>query len=189
MKINAGNIQKGQFIIHNAEIWQVTKASFYSPGKGSALMRSNLKNIKSGRTLAYTYKSNEEVESVEVDTRELQYLYKDSSDLYFMNSKTYEQFTLNLAVVGQVANYLKEGDLVQVLLYNNEPINIRPLKAIKLKVIEAEEGARGNTMTAPKKNVKLETGAYILAPLFIKVGDTISINPETGEYLERTGQK
>jgi elongation factor P len=189
MKINAGNIQKGQFIIYNTEIWQVMKASFYSPGKGAALMRTSLKNIKSGRTQAYTYKSNEEVETIDVETRELQYLYKDATLLYFMDNNSYEQFTLNLNVVGNVANYLKEGDIVLVLMSEDKPINIRPPKSVKLKVIEAEEGAKGNTMTAPKKNVKVETGVTMLAPIFIKVGDTISINPETGEYLERVGQK
>lgn len=187
MSINAGNIQKGQYIFHNNEIWQVQQTSFYSPGKGAALMKTKLKNIKTGKVLAYTYKSNELVEQVDIETKELQYLYKDADYLYFMDEISYEQVQLNSAVVGNFANYIKEGDKLAVLIYDGEPINLRPPKAVKLKVVEAEEGTKGNTMTAPKKNVKVETGITLLAPLFIKVGDIIAINPETGEYLARAG--
>jgi len=189
MKTKAGDLKKGQFISHNGEIWQVQKAEFYSPGKGSALMKTLLKNISSGKTLAYTFKSNEDVEVTEVEAIELQYLYKDNNFLYFMNEKTYEQYHLPLHLVGRVADYLKEGDRLYVLMYENKPLNIRPPQTVKLKVIKAEEAVKGDTVSGAKKIVTVETGVSVAVPLFIKIGDIIVINPETGEYVEREGKQ
>lgn len=189
MKTNAGNLKKGQFISYNNEIWQVQKAEFYSPGKGSALMKTVLKNINSGKTLAYTFKSNDGVESVEVDIVELQYLYKDSHYLYFMNERTYEQYQLNLALGGNVVDYLKEGDKLYILMREGKPLSLRPPQTVKLKVVKAEEAVKGDTVTGAKKIVTVETGASVAVPLFIKVGDTVVINPETGEYIERVAKQ
>ncbi len=189
MKHNAGNIKKGTFILHNSEIWQVMKAEFYSPGKGSALMRSTLKNIKSGRTLAFTFKSNEPVDTVEVETIELQYLYKDQDSIYLMNSKTYEQHQLSIKLVENIIKFIKEGEILLILMYEDKPIGIRAPMSIKLKVIEAENAVKGDTMTSPKKTVKVETGATVLVPMSIKVGDVLSVRPETGEYIERISLK
>ncbi len=189
MKTNAGNLKKGQFISHAGESWQVHKAEFYSPGKGSALMRASLKNISSGKTLAYNFKSNEGVETLDIDVVELQYLYKDANFLYFMNQRTYEQHQLPLAPAGKVVNYLKDGDKLYVLMHEGKPLSLRPPQNVKLKVIKAEESAKGDTVTGAKKIVTVETGASVAVPLFIKVDDTIAINPETGEYVERVGKQ
>jgi len=189
MKTDAGNLKKGQFLSYNNEIWQVQKAEFYSPGKGSALMKTVLKNISSDKTLSYTFKSNESVETLDVDVIELQYLYKDNNFLYFMNERTYEQYQLNLSLVGNVSNYLREGDKVYVLMYENKPLSLRPPQSVRLKVIKAEEAVKGDTVSGAKKIVMVETGASVAAPLFIKVGDIIVINPETGEYVERVGKQ
>lgn len=189
MKINAGNLKKGQFISYNGQIWQVQKAEFYSPGKGSALMRTGLKNMVSGKTVDYTFKSNEKIEEIEVEVIEAQYLYKDSNFLYFMNQQTFEQYQLNLNLVGSMVNYLKEGNKFYLLMYNGKPLNLRPPQSVKLKVIKAEEADKGNTVSGAKKIVKLETGVNIAVPLFIKVGETIIINPETGEYIGRVGKR
>jgi len=189
MKTNAGNLKKGQFISHNGEIWQVQKAEFYSPGKGSALMKTVLKNISSDKTLSYTFKSNEDVETLDVDVVELQYLYKDSDSLYFMNERSFEQYQLNSALAGNIVDYLKEGDKLYVLLHEGKPLSLRPPQNVKLKVVKAEAAVKGDTVSGAKKIVTVETGAKVAAPLFIKVGDTIVVNPETGEYVERMGKQ
>lgn len=189
MRIEAGNLKKGQFILHNNEIWQVQKTEFYSPGKGSALMKTVIKNINTGKTLAYTFKSNEDVETVDVEAVELQYLYKDTNFLYFMNEKNFEQYQLSISSAGEIANFLKEGDKIYVLLYDNKPIGIRPPQSVRLKVIQSEEAVKGDTVSGAKKVVTVETGAKVSVPLFIKTGDLIVINPETGEYVERIGGK
>jgi elongation factor P len=189
MKTDAGNLKKGQFISYKGEIWQVQKAEFYSPGKGSALMRTTLKNISSSKTLTFTFKSNENIDTLDVDIVELQYLYKDADFLYFMNERTYEQYQLDLNLAGNVANYLKQGDKLYILMHEAKPLSLRPPQTVRLEVIKAEEAVKGDTVTGAKKIVTVETGASTSVPLFIKIGDIIVINPETGEYIERVGKQ
>ncbi len=185
MKTNAGNLKKGDFILHNNDCWQIQKAEFYSPGKGSALMKTRIKNIKSGKNIEYVFKSNEEVELLDVQSIEMQYLYHDNENLYFMNEKNYNQYALPIDIVGNIYQYFKEGEKMYVYLYNNQPLAIRPPLSVQLKVVEATEAVKGDTVTGAKKPVKVETGATVYVPLFIKVGDIITLNPETGEYTGR----
>ena len=186
MRINAGNLKKGEFVEHLGEIWQVQNADFYSPGKGSALMKARIKNVITGKNVDYTYKSNEQVETVDVESIEMQYLYKDSESLYFMDPRTYNQFSVPLSVVGDVHRFFKEGDRMFVYLHNDKPLTIRPPMSIQLKVTGAEDAVKGDTVSGgAKKAVTVETGVTVLVPLFVKVGETISINPETGEYTGR----
>lgn len=185
MKINAGNLKKGDFIYYQNAIWQVQKANFYSPGKGSALMKTKIKNLISGKNIDYTLKSNESVETLDVEAVEMQYLYKDDKNIYLMNERTYNQYSLSREIVGEIADFLKEGNKYYVYMNEDKPLNIRPPMSVRLKVEETEDSVRGDTVTGAKKPAKLETGVTVMVPLFIKVGDTIAINPETREYVER----
>lgn len=186
MRVKAGNLKKGSFIQHNGELWQVVKAEFYAPGKGSALMKAGLKNIKNAKTLAYTYKSNEDVETLDVEAVEMQYLYKDTEFLYFMNERTYEQVQLPIDLSGGVEQYLKEGDKIFLLIYENEPVSIRPPQSVRLKVIETDDAVKGDTVSGARKGATVETGAHVEVPLFIKNNDVIVIDPATGQYMERS---
>ncbi len=186
MKTNAGNLKKGDFVFYQNEIWQVQKADFYSPGKGSALMKTRIKNLMSGKNIEYTYKSNEQVETLEVESIEMQYLYKDNEHCYYMDGRTYNQYAVPLNVVGSVANFFKEGDTMYVYIHDDKALTIRAPLSVKLKIIEAEDAAKGDTVSGAKKQVTLETGAKVMVPIFIKVGETITVNPETGEYTGRT---
>lgn len=185
MRTNAGNLKKGDFIYHQGEIWQIQKADFYSPGKGSALMKTRIKNLLSGKNIEYAYKSNEQVEILDVQSIEMQYLYHDNENLYFMDERTYNQFSLSLNIVGDVYKYFKEGDKMYVYLHDEKPLTVRPPLSVKLRVIEAEMADKGDTVSGAKKPVKVETGVVVMVPLFIKVGEIITVNPETGEYTGR----
>ena len=185
MKVNAGNLKKGDFVLYQSQIWQVQKADFYSPGKGSALMKTRIKNLLTGKNIEFTYKSNETVETIEVSSVEMQYLYKDSESLYFMDERTYNQYTVPITVVGDVSQFIKEGEKMFVYLHDEKPLSIRPPMSVRLKIIEAEDAAKGDTVSGAKKPAKLETGVTIMVPLFVKVGETVIVNPETGEYVER----
>jgi elongation factor P len=185
MKVNAGNLKKGEFVFFQGEICQVQKADFYSPGKGSALMKARLKNLISAKNVEYAYKSNEQVEVLDVTSIEMQYLYKDKENLYFMDERTFNQSSLLISVVGEVTKFFKEGEKMFVYMYNDKPLTIRPPSSVKLKIIEAEDAAKGDTVSGAKKPVKVETGAIVMVPIFVKIGETISINPETGEYTGR----
>lgn len=188
-KISTGDFTKGTFIEFKGEPFQIVEFQFYNPGKGSAVVRTRLKNIKTTRVLDFTFKSGETVEEIPVETIEMQYLYKAGEEFVFMNQTTFEQINLKKETIGNLSNFLKEGDIIQIMLHEGEAVSIRVPKKVRLKVTEAEEGARGDTVGAAKKNVKVETGATILVPIFIKEGDVISIDPETGEYVERVSQK
>jgi len=185
MKTNAGNLKKGDFVYYQGEIWQVQKADFYSPGKGSALMKARIKNLITGKNIEYAFKSNEQVELVDVQSVEMQFLYKDNESLYFMDERNYNQFSLPLNIVGDVYKYFKEGDKMFVYLHDEKPLTIRPPMSVRLKVVEADSAVKGDTVTGAKKAITVETGATVLVPLFVKVGEIISINPETGEYTGR----
>ena len=185
MKINAGNLKKGDFIRYQSEIWQVQKAEFYSPGKGSALMKARIKNLLSVKNIDYTFKSNEEVETVDVESMEMQYLYKDAQNLHFMDERSYQQYTVPIEIVGDVVNFLQEGKKYFVYLHNEKPLTIKPPMSVRSKVVETEEAVRGDTVSGAKKPAKLETGVVIQVPLFVKVGDIVVVNPETGTYVER----
>ncbi|MDP4011675.1 MAG: elongation factor P [Candidatus Roizmanbacteria bacterium] len=185
MSTQAGNLKRGEFLRHLGEIWHVQKTEFYSPGKGSALMRTKLKNVTSGKTIDYNYKSNESVDTVEVGSMEMQYLYKDQEKAYFMNNETFQQYDVSLSVIGNVIDYFKEGETMYVYVHDEKTLNIRPPVSVNLKIVQTEDAARGDTVSGAKKEAELETGAKVMVPLFIKKGEVIVINPETGEYTGR----
>ncbi len=181
----AGNIAKGMFILFKNEPFEVTKAEFYAPGKGSAINRAKLKSLKTGNTQEFTFKSNESIEELDVLAREMEFLYVDGTDVVFMDPRTYEQVT--------VAGHLLEGKMgflipeltMYVVFLDDKAIGVRfPLK-VKLKVVEAGDAVAGNTVVAAKKQVELETGLQVMVPLFIKEGETLVIDTSNGEYVSR----
>ena len=186
VKISTSDFQKGTFIEFRNAIHQIIDFTHVNPGKGSAFIRTKLKNISSGNTLEFTYKSGESVEMLNVHTKELQYLYKNDGIYTFMDPVSFDQLSSEDKILGTFAGYLKEGDIYQLYVHDNLAIGIKIPKKIKLTVSEAEEGAKGNTVSGAKKTVLLETGIRISVPLFIKKGDIVVINPETNEYLERS---
>lgn len=188
MRINAGNLKKGDFVLYQNNIWQVQKAEFYSPGKGSALMKTKIKNTQTGKVIDVTFKSNEEAEKMEVETRELIYLYQDENLLHFMDERSFEQFSLKKEIAGDIAKFLKENSKIYGLILDEKLLNIRPPMSVVLKVEKTEEAIKGDTVSGAKKVAVVETGAKIMVPLFIKTGDLVTVNPETGEYTGKVNQ-
>lgn len=183
--ILTSDLKKGLCIMFREVPHIVVDKTFVSPGKGSAFYRTRLKNLKTGNVLEFTFKSGEKLEEASVEVQELQYLYPDGETLNFMNSRTYEQFNLSKDMVGSFFPLMKEGEGYQVYVLDNQAIAIRPPLKVFLKVAHAEAGAKGNTVTGATKEVEVETGYKVLVPLFIKEDDTISINVESGQYVER----
>lgn len=183
--INAGNIEKGMFLIFKGIPHMVAKADFMAPGKGSPIMRVKFKNVKTGSSQDFTFKTNESVEMAEVDKKEMQYLYRDGDELFFMDPRTYEQASVPVSLVEDQAGFLIPDMRCWVLWYEDKAIGATLPPHVNLKVIEAPDSVAGNRVNAPKKLVKLETGIEVNAPLFIKEGDSITIDTTTGEYLSR----
>jgi len=185
MRISAGNLKKSDFVNFQGGICQVMKADFYSPGKGSALMKARLKNLITAKNVEYAFKSNEQVETLDVVSVDMQYIYKDQENLYFMDERTFNQVSFPISVVGEVSRFFKEGEKMFVYMFDDKPLTIRPPMSVRLKITGADDAAKGDTVSGAKKPVTVETGATVMAPIFVKVGETISINPETGEYTGR----
>lgn len=183
--ISTGDFAKGLFIEFKGEPHQIVELTFVNPGKGSAFVRTRLKSLKTGKVQEFTYKSGESVEEIPVNTREMQYLYKEGENFIFMDNFSFEQYSISAAMLGTYANYLKANDTYQILVNGEEAVGLRFPKKVHLKVAEADEGAKGNTVSGGTKTVVMETGAVVTVPLFIKQGEMIAIDPESGEYLER----
>lgn len=187
MKAEAGSIKKGDFLTHQDEIWQVQKTEFNYQGRGQANIRIRMKGVTSAKTLELNYKTTVTLETVDVDTIEMQYLYKDTANLFFMEERSYQQYEVPLSTV-DFADYLKEGNKYFVMLHDNKPLSVRPPANVHLKVTQTEDAVKGDTVSGARKPAVLETGITVMVPLFIKDGDTVSVSAETGLYLERVKQ-
>lgn len=188
MKTYAGGLKKGDFIIHQGSINQVIRTEFYSPGKGSALMHTKLKNVQTGKTVDYAFKSNEDVETVEVNSIEMQYMYKDAESLYFMNAQTYDQVAVPVGMAEGFVQYLKEGDKLYVFMQEDKALSVRAPLTVRLKITHTEDAVKGDTVSNARKPATTETGATVMVPLFVKAGEVVTINPETGEYVGRSAE-
>lgn len=187
-KISTSSFQKGIFIEFKNEPHQIIEFQHVNPGKGSAFIRTKLKNLKSGRVAEFTYKSGDQVEEIPIFVREMQYLYKADDEMMFMDKFNYEQVKIKKELIGDFYKFIKEGDIYQILILDGEAVGMRYPKKVRLQVTDCDDAVRGSTVTGAKKMVTLETGVSIAVPIFIKKGDLIAIDPETGEYLERAGK-
>lgn len=179
-------IKKDVFINFKDVVHVVTDFQHVNPGKGSAFVRTKLKNVQTGKTADHTFKSGESVDVVDLDRATMQFLYKDGSGYSFMDNETYEQATIPTDLLEEQGGYLKEGTEVTVL--SNEGVHLSVIlpKKLTLKVVEAAPAVKGDTASGNvKKEVKLETGMTLQVPIFIKEGDEVVVNTESGEYVER----
>lgn len=183
--IGINEIKLGKNIVLDGVPYAVLYHEHSKTGRAGAVLRSRLKNLANGSVLEKTFQGADKVEEADIAKSKAQYLYKDNENFSFMDMGSYEQFTLSADSLGSFINYLIEGTEVQVLSFNDVPINIElPIK-MKLKVVEAPPGIKGNTVSTGGKMVTLETGLKISTPLFIKDGDEIVVNTEKGEYVSR----
>jgi elongation factor P len=183
--ISTAQFKKGIYIIFHDEPHMVVDISFVSPGKGSAFYRTKLKNLFTGRVVEYTYKSGEKVEEVLVETHEAEYSYYDGSNYVFIEPRTFEQYMVPADLVGDDKVYLKEGILYRIKFYQENPVGITLPKSIILTVVETENSVKGDTATSASKMAIMDTGAKIQVPLFVKVGDEVSVSTADGVYLSR----
>jgi elongation factor P len=149
-------------------------------------MRAKMRNVKTGNVLDFTFKAAEMVDVLNIDKREMQYLYHDSNEVAFMDPRTYEQATVPAALISDQLGYLIADMICWVSWYGDEALGVILPVQVKLKVVEAEMATGGNTVVAAKKAVKLETGIEVMVPLFVKEGDFILVDTATGEYVSRT---
>lgn len=180
------DIKKGSVILHNNEPWIVTEFQHINPGKGAAFVRTRIKNAKSGKTLEQTYKVSETITLVEVEYRNMQYLYRDATGYTFMDNSTYEQFTMNEEDVGDQGKYLRDGMEVTLTMYEGRPIAIQLPRKMTFKIVETTPAVKGDTASGNvQKDAKTDNGFMVRVPIFINEGEDVVINTDTGEYVER----
>lgn len=183
------DISKDVVIRQNGELYLVTEFQHVSPGKGSAFTRARMKNIRTGKTNENTYKDSDPVDIVDVERRRMQYLFSDQSGFTFMDNSDYEQVTIPKTMLEDRMGYLKEGQEVAVVMFEGNPVTVDLPRKIALVVTEADPAVKGDTAGGNvTKNALVETGMKVAVPLFIKVGDKIVLNTDTGEYVERTNE-
>jgi elongation factor P len=154
-------------------------------GRGGSIVNVRIKSLLDGKVLEKTFKGSEQIESADVTSQGVQYLYNDGSVFFFMNGDTFEQFEVPADLVGDGAGYMKEGDIVQLQFFGERPINVELPKNVPLVVTYTEDAVKGDTSSAITKDATLETGITVKVPAFIKQGDLISVDTGTGAYRER----
>ena len=183
---DTSDFRNGLIIKFKNDLYSIVEFQHVKPGKGGAFVRSTLKNLRTGKVLDNTFRAGESVETVRVERRKYQYLFKESAGLVLMDNDTYEQLTVSDELFGGGEQFLKEGESVDLLLDDNEQIvNVEIPIHVQLEVIETEPGFRGNTATNATKPAKLETAVTINVPLFIDQGDVLKVDTRSGQYMER----
>lgn len=184
--LNISDLQIGTFLVYNGAPHQVIFREHSKLGRGGAILRSKIKNLLTGGIVDITFKGSDKLEEAEMSRTKATFTYADAGKYNFMDSTTFEQYELNKEQIGTQAEFLKDGVEVDVLSWNGKPINIALPFKVDLKVVEAPPAVRGNTAQGSvTKPVILETGAKINAPIFVKQGDMVKVNTQTGEYVER----
>jgi elongation factor P len=184
------DVRKNVKLMIEGKPFNIDDVDFVKPGKGRAIYRLKLRNLRDGSTLERTYHSSEKVEEVNIGVQEEQYLYKEGDNFVFMNTETFEQKMVPEHMIGDRATFLKEGTIVTMTMMGDEPIEITMPTFVELKVVGSDLTTKTATITPQNKAARVETGYTIGVPAFIKEGDIIKIDTRTGAYVERiTGKK
>ncbi len=179
------NIVKGLAISFKHGSWIITDAQFVNPGKGGAFTRTKIKNLKTGQVIEQTFRSGEALELIDLQRTKCQFLYKDNNGFHFMNNESYEQFSLQEDAVTNGDKFLIDGTECYAMYIDGIPVSIQMPAKMDFKVISAPPGLKGDTATGGSKDIEIETGAIIKAPLFIKEGEKITVNTEDGTYVSK----
>jgi len=183
--ISTGELKKGLVIELDGEIWQVLDYHHIKMGRGSAQVRIKLRNIKRGQTVEKSFQAGEKWPRAYLDTRDVQFLYADGDEYHFMDTGSYEQFSMTVEQLGENAQYLIDGMVLQRTSYETETIGVELPTTVDMKVIETEPGFAGDTQSGARKPATVQSGLVVQVPLFVSAGDTIRIDTRTGEYQTR----
>jgi elongation factor P len=187
--MNANDLRPGMVIKHNNELYTIHKAEHRTPGNLRAFVQAKMRSLRTGTISDHRFRSEDNVERAIIDETEMQFLYADGENFYFMNTENYEQIHLHKEVVGDRALYLVPDVMLKVEYYEGRPIDISLPATVDLKIVETEPGIRGGSATNVGKPAKLETGLIVSVPPFISEGETIRVDTAEGKYLERVNVK
>ncbi len=183
--IDVNDLRKGVTFELDGNLFKVIEYAHHKPGRGNATIRIKARNLRSGATLEKTFISGSQVQDARLDFHNVQYLYNDGDNYYFMDQETFEQPGIAKGVLGDSVSFLQEGMECKLTFYNGEALDIEMPTSVDLKVVHAEMAVRGDTATGVTKKVRVETGVEVQVPNFVKEGDTIRVDTRTGEYVTR----
>ncbi|MBR3133834.1 MAG: elongation factor P [Clostridia bacterium] len=182
---SAGDFRNGTTFEMDGNVYRIVEFQHVKPGKGSAFVRTKIKNVITGAVLEKTFNPSEKFPAAEIERKEMQYLYEDGGIYYFMDNETYDQTPLNKDQLGDSLKFLKENMNVKLLSYQGNVFSIELPISVELEVTYTEPGFAGNTTTTSGKPATLENGYELTVPMFINIGDIIKVDTRTGEYMER----
>ena len=183
--LNINEIKNGKNILWNEEPFVVLSSQHSKTGRAGAVLLTKLKNLITGAMIDKTFQGSDKVEEADISKSKAQYLYQEGDAYNFMDTATYDQFSLSKDVIGDLALWMIEGTEVTVSNFNSNPVNIELPVKVTLTVVDAPPGIKGDTASSGDKLVTLETGAKVTTPLFVETGDKIIVNTETGTYVSR----
>lgn len=183
--VTAGDFRKGTTFEMDGKVYTVVEFQHVKPGKGSAFVRTKIKNVITGQVLENTFNPSDKYEEAHIDRREYQYSYNDGDLYYFMDNETFDMLPLNHETCADALRFIKEEMNVTISSYKGSPFLVEPPNFVELVVADTEGGIQGDTSKPGNKPATLETGYSIGVPLFVNIGDKIRVDTRTGTYMER----
>lgn len=185
MKISANEIRVGNVLEHNSKLWIVTKTQHVQPGKGGAFIQAEMKELRGGQKLNERFRSADTVEKVFLEENAFQFLYRDGDYLHFMDQTTYDQIQLPADLVGDSVAFLADGMVVNICLYENDPISVSLPQTVVLEIVESEPVVKGQTAASSYKPAILSNGVKIMVPQHIEAGTMVVVDTSDASYVER----
>lgn len=183
--ITTSDFRQGMFLKIDGELYLIVSYEFYKPGKGTAYVRTKLRNIKQGTLIDRTFRSGDTAQEADIEEKSIQYLYQSADSFNFMDNQSFEEISVSREKLGSALNFLKEHLEITALVHEGEVVGIELPTFVVLEVTETEPGVKGDTAKSGGKPAKLETGLAIQVPFFINVGDKIKVDTRSGVYVER----
>lgn len=183
--ISSNDFRPGVSIELDGGVWRVVEFLHVKPGKGAAFVRTKLKNVQSGNVVERTFRAGETVPQANLEKSTMQHTYKEGDNFVFMDMETYEEASLSPAQIGDRVKYLKEGMEVNVVRWGEQVMEVELPNSVVLEITQTDPGVKGDTATGGTKPAIVETGAQVMVPLFISVGEKIKIDTRTDTYLGR----
>nr|WP_242839748.1 elongation factor P [Syntrophorhabdus aromaticivorans] len=188
MMASTSEFRKGLRILLDDEPFVIVDFQHVKPGKGGAFVRTRIKSLMTGNVLDRTFRSGDKVDLPELEETQMEYLYKEGDKYYFMDTSSYDQIFIDEKNLGDSKNYIKEGSVIEVLIYKGNPIGVEVQNFVNLRIVKTEPGVRGDTAQNATKPALLESGYTIQVPLFVEEGEVVKIDTRTGEYIERVSK-
>ena len=183
--IDATHIRRGMIIVMNGQLFRVMEMQLITPGRWKAMVQTKLRNIKEGSQMEYRFRSEERVDQAYLEEIEMEFLYQQAGEYFFMNLETYETIRLEAEAIGDSVGFLMPNIVIKVELYDGKPVGVTLPNSVDMKVVTTEPSLRGATVSAVNKPATMETGIVISVPQFIKEGDVIRVDTRENKYVER----